>query len=84
MITDANNLSRHKPRPPGAAPPASDAMARPRAASAVAAALLAAALSFSSAAAAAAGRPRRFAVEGDAFLLDGAPVQIVSGAIHYW
>ena len=84
MITDANNLSRHKPRPPGAAPPASDAMARLRAARAVAAALLAAALSFSSAAAAA-GRPRRsFTVAGDAFLLDGAPFQIISGAIHYW
>ena len=59
-------------------------MARLRAARAVAAALLAAAALFPSAAAASPPRPRRFAVAGDAFLLDGAPVQLISGAIHYW
>jgi hypothetical protein len=58
-------------------------MVRLHAARATAAALLAAAALFSSAAAAA-GRPRRFAVAGDAFLLDGRPFQLISGAVHYW
>jgi beta-galactosidase len=58
-------------------------MARLRAAPAIAAALLATALA-SAAAATAAGRPRRFTVAGDAFLLDGRPFQLISGALHYW
>ena len=29
------------------------------------------------------GKPHTFAAEGDHFVLDGAPFQIISGAIHY-